>query len=243
MWLTTDLAYSAVDQFTIAKGLVDHWQALSYGNYGIDTSGVGTSGVTRYRTYVFAEQHNVLRRLLELGAVDDGFDAHVDPDTRALVLSYPQRGTPLTSSVVLDARNISDDSILVSIAPGDLASEAFGLGTGSASTRMTSTQSDTGRRAAFGRAGVAANFDGVSVQGTLDDHTAALLTARTEQLVVPTAGLIPVVDVDVDSFDPGDTVRYEFDAGLGLVTLDRRVLRKVVTVDDNGAETIAVAFS
>jgi hypothetical protein len=244
MWLTEDLVFAGVDQFAIAAALIDHWQDLAYGHFGIDTSGVGTSGVPpRDRSYVAAEQHQVLRRVLELAAVDDGFDVHIDPATRELVLHHPYRGEDLTSSVVVDARNITDDSLVVSVAPGDLASEAFGLGTGPTAVRIVSTRSDATVRAAFGRAGVAENFDGVSVQGTLDDHTQALLDARTDQLITPAAGLIPVDDVNEMSFGPGDTIAYAFDPGLGLVALERRVLRKQVTVDAKGSTEVSVAFA
>lgn len=242
MWVTSDLTYTATDQFTIAKGLVDHWQALTYGNFGIDTSAVGTSGVTRDRAYLAVEQHNILQRLLELSKVDSGFDVHVNPSTRALVLSYPTRGSDLSAGTVLDARNIVDAGISASVAPGDLASEAFGQGTGAEQTALSASKSDTTIRAAYGRTGVAGNFDGVSVQATLDGHTQALLDARTSMLFQPGPGLIPVADVDVGSFSPGDTIRYEYDAGLGLQSTSRRVASVEVSVDGDGTEAIAVGF-
>lgn len=242
MWVTSDLTHTATDQFTIAKGLVDHWQALTFGNFGIDTSAVGTSGVTRDRTYLAVEQHNILQRLLELSRVDNGFDVHINPSTRALVLSFPTRGTDLSASKVLDARNIVDAGIAVSVAPGDLASEAFGQGTGSEQTALSATKSNTTVRAAYGRAGVSANFDGVSVQATLNGHTQALLDARTSMLFQPGPGLIPVADVDVGSFSPGDTIAFEYDAGLGLQSINRRVSSVQVTVDADGTERMAVGF-
>lgn len=243
MWLTSDLSYAGVDQHTIGKGLVDHWQALSYGNFGIDTSGITASGVTRVRDFKALEGEQVLRRLLELRAVDDGFDVHVNPATRALVFSYPQRGTDLSASVIFDQRNIVDDGLSVSVAPGDLASEALTVGTGPAAAPIASSPANTALRAAFGRTGVWATFDGVSVQATLDDHAQALLDARDAQLVVPSPGLVPIADVDVDGFNVGDTVKYSFDAGLGLVEATRRVTTRRVTIDEAGKETMAVALS
>lgn len=242
MHVVSDLAFTGDDQFAIAAELIDQWQTLAYGNYGLDVSGVGTSGVTRDRTYIAAEQHNVLQRLFELGQVDDGFDIHVDPETREVVFTYPERGSDFSGSVFLDARNISDSGSVVSVAPGDIASEAFGVGTGPDQEALTSTLANTALRETWGRAGVTATFDGVSVQGTLDDHTQALLDARARHLFRPAPGLIPVAGAEADDFDVGDTVNYSFDDGLGLRTIDERVSQFQVDIDKDGKETLAVSF-
>lgn len=243
MHVVSDLTYTGVDQFTIAAGLIDQWQDLTYGNFGIDLSTVGTSGVTRDREYKAVERHNVLQRVQELGRVINGFDVDLDHATRKLVLSYPSQGSDLSGSVFLDARNISDAGVSVSVAPGDIASEAYGIGTGPEQEPITSTQANTALRAAFGRTGVTETFDGVSVQATLDGHTEALLDARAEQVFTPAAGLIPMEDADVGSFDVGDTVTYRYDSGLGLMEGAFRVAELQVSVDQNGSESMAVSFS
>lgn len=243
MWLTATLSYSAVDQLTIAKALVDHWQALTFGHFGIDTSGVGTSGVTRDRTYPVTELHQVSRRIRELGDADDGFDIHVDPLTRDLVLSYPQRGSDLSADVFLDQRNVTDASLTVSAAPGDLASDVLVVGTGSLTAPITATDANTATRAAWGRSGATATFDGVSTQPTLDGHAAALLAARDQPLVIPAPGLLPVSSADVGDFGCGDTVTYDFDGGLGRVRRAGRVATLQVTVADLNQETMAVGFA
>lgn len=241
MAVVSDLTYSGVDQHLIAKALVDQWQTLDYGHYGIDTSAITASGTTRDRTYVAAEQHEVLRRILDLAAVNNGFDIDVDPSTRELLLYHPSQGADLSSSVVLDGRNITDANVAFSVAPGTIASEAFGSGTGE--TTITSTQSNTSLRATWGRAAVFGTFDGVSQQATLDGHTSRLLNERDAMLFQPGPGLHPVADADVDSFDVGDTVTYDFDSGLGRQTGTYRVAVKQVTVDEVGQESIAVAFT
>lgn len=243
MHVVADVTYTADDQFAIAAALVEQWQSLSYGDFGIDTSGVGTSGITLDRTYLAAERHEVLRRVLDLGARVDGFDTHVDPATRALALSHPLRGTDLTSSVVLDARNITDGSFVFSVAPGDLASEALGVGTLGGADPITSTAENTTLRQAWGRTGVTETFDGVDDAGVLGDHTERLLDDRTTMVSAPGPGLLPVADADVGSFGPGDEVTYSFDSGLGTVTLTGRIGEKRVTVDEQGNETMAVSFA
>lgn len=150
------------------------------------------------------------------------------------------RGADLTNAVVLDSRNITEGSISVSVA--EMASDVYGTGTASDTDPITSLQSDAIVRAAYGRTAAAETFDGVSQQTTLDDHTARLLAKRKVQWFQPGAGLHPVSDVDVDSFDPGDTVAYVFDAGLGVHEGEYRIVAKQVTVDASGQEAISVEF-
>lgn len=242
MIVEADLVYSATDQHTIATGLVDQWQDLPYGDYGIDTSSVAASGVLRDRSYIAREQHNVDTRLRELGKTVDGFDISMDYATRALVLSSPSLGTDLAGDVILDARNITDASVTVSVAPGDIASDAYGLG-GDGETAITEHVADTNMRAAWGRAAVQESFDGVTVQATLTDHTQALLDARLEPLLAPGPGLVPVDGADVGDFGIGDVVTYEYDGGLGVQTGAFRVAAREVSVDENGLESMAVSFA
>jgi hypothetical protein len=243
MAVESDLAYTGTDQTLIGKGLVDQWQALAYGNFGIDTSAITASGVTRDRTYKAAEQHQVLQRLNELGAAANGFDVDLNPATRRLLLTYPQQGTDLSAAIILDDRNITSADVTVSVAPGDLASEAYGTGGSADAAAITSHQSNATLRAAFGRCAVSDSFDGVTQQATLDQHTLAMLDARDQQLFVPGPGLVPLADVAVGSFDIGDSVSYDFDAGLGQQTGVFRVAELQTTVDLNGREDMAVKFA
>lgn len=239
-WVTSDLTYTATDQYTIAAGLIDHWQSLDYGNFGIDTSTVGTSGTTRTRTYLADEHHNIHEAVTKLSEVSDGFDWWIDADG-TLNLSA-QRGSDLTSAVVFDLRNITNPGIAGSVAADDIASEAFGLATDVDVDPFTSTRSNPAVRQAFGRAGVAKTFDGVSVQATLDGHTQRLVDDRSGPLFVPGPELIPVSDMRPGDFGPGDTTEWSFDAGLGLQTFDRRLSAVQVSIDQDGGETMSVAM-
>lgn len=229
------LAFSGVDQHLIGQTLVDDWQSLDHGNFGIDTSGISTSGTTRDRTYTAGD--NVYQRLIELAEVDGGFDVWFSDRQ----LMFGTKGTDLTGSVVLDRRGISNSGIAVSLAAGDLASEAYGTNTDE--SPLTSELSNTALRESFGRAGISASFDGVTVQATLDDHTQALLDARTRPFVSASPELIPVDGAGVTDFDTGDTVAFGPRIGIPDVVLERRVLKKSVSVGDDGNESINVEFA
>lgn len=236
-WYTSKMAVHADVSFTtddladIAAGLVDQWQALDFGDYGIDTSTVTATGETQSISYVAAERNFVSDRLKDLDC-DIWFTA--DREMRTALT----RGTDLSDDVILDARNITDGSVSVSIAQS--ASDAYGVGTGE--SPILSIQEDTDAREAFGRSAVMETFDGVTQQATLDAHTERLRDRSASQWFQPGAGLRPVADVDVDTFEPGDTVTYEFDTGLGSHSGAYRVASIQVDIDSQATETMAVAF-
>lgn len=245
MMVDADQTFAAVEQFTIARTLVAQWQALDYGDFGLDTSAVTASGVTRDRSYLGAtEEHPVLQRVSELAAVINGFDFWIDPDTRALELAYPTRGADLSGSVILDRRGITNPGADVSVAAGDLASEAVGRSYDrDTDTLLTSTAENPTLRASFGRCAIAETFQGITVQGTLDGHTEELLTPRGVPLFSVTPKLVPVAGAGVGDFGPGDIVTWDYDDGLGRRTETRRVASLGVSIGDDGAEVIDVAFA
>ena len=246
MGVTSDLTYTATDQFTIAKGLVDHWQGLNYGNYGIDTSTVGTSGVTRDRTYLRNELHNIGQRLAELGAVSNGFDMKVDPSTRKLVLTNPQQGTDLSASIIFDERNIDDASVSVSVGPEDLVSDVAATSTATDSagnnTTLYSIRTTAGVQSAFGRGWAGISFSDISAQTTLDGHADAYLNARATAMVQPGITVIPRVGADIGGFTVGDTCTYSYDAGVGVQTLTPRLAKVTVSVDSSGTKRMKLEF-
>lgn len=246
MGVIADLTYSAVDQFTIAKGMIDQWQNQTYGNFGIDTSTVGTSGTVRDRTYLRNELHNVGQRLTELGAVSDGFDLKVDPSTRKLVLTAPTQGTDLSASVFVDQRNIDSASIAVSIAPGDLVSDVSATGSSTtaagANTTLYSARTTSSVQTTYGRTWGTLTDSTISVQGTLDGAGDAFLSSRSGQLFQPGVTVIPLVGCDIGDFKAGDTINYSYDAGLGVQTANRRVAKKIVSIDSSGKQRLLVEF-
>lgn len=246
MGVTSDLVYTAVDQFSIAKGLVNHWQGQTFGNFGIDTTAIGLSGENRDRTYLRSELHNVGTRLSELGAVENGFDTWVDADTRELVLQYPFRGLDLSGSVFLDDRNIDSASIAISVAPGDLVSDGgftgssqSASGTGSS---LYSARASTAVRTSYGRSWSSANFDGVSVQATLDGHGDAYLAARATQLFQPGVTVVPRTGCEINDVHAGDIVSYSFDAGLGLQSGVFRISKVSVSAAQDGKQRLGLEF-
>jgi hypothetical protein len=242
MVLTANESWTAVDQFTIVKELVDDWQALTYGNYGISTLLVGTSGQVRTLAIPAAtERVTVWEAVQDLAQANNGFDIWVDPDARTLELDYPSRGSDLTSTVFLE-RGIKSADARFSVAPGIIASEVYLTGTAASATPITAVKSDTVLRSTFGRCGMGASVDNVTEQAMLDDLAQAAVDLRGAPLFQPGAGLIPVAGAEFDDFGVGDQVTYAYDSGLGLQSGAYRIRRRETVVGADGTEDMKVEF-
>lgn len=245
MYVTADLVYKDVDQHTIVKGLVDHWQNLTYGNFGINTAAVATSGVTREVTYLKTELHNIAQRVEEMGKAANGFDVEIDPETRNLILWYPQKGIDRSSgedAVVFDTRNITSSSVMFSAGPSDIAT--FGLGTGTASTGDGTTYGtavNDDLMSKFGRAGIAGNWDQVPDQTTLNNHVQGMLDARNEPLVVPGPDARDTPDSNITTYSVGDTILYQPNELL-MTTSAYRIRKQTVKVTGSGQESVSLEF-
>jgi hypothetical protein len=246
MGVTSDLVFDNIDQFDIATGLVDHWQNLPYGHYGIDTMSAGLSGVERHRTYLRDELHNIGTRLLELGAVINGFDIHVNAASRALVLSFPARGIDLTDTVFFDKRNIDSAAVALSVAPDDLVTDLSATGTrendAGTNTITYAARTNAALRASYGRSWAGQNFSNVTVAETVEGHADAYLAVRDGVMFQPGVTIMPRLGADVGDFGPGDVVAYSYDAGLGLQSGEYRISKVTVTVKSDGEQRIGVEF-
>jgi hypothetical protein len=245
MTVQVDQRFAQVDQFAIAAGLIDQWQALQYGHYGIDTSGVGVSGRVRDATYLATELHNVGQRVQELGQRIDGFDVGVDPSSRQLQLWYPGKGVDRSTgedAIVFDARNITNGDVVCSLAVDDVATDAFGTGsTSNADTTLYSAKVNLALAALYGRSSVTQAWSDISEQATLDAHTQGLVDARGDALLIPGPGLRVTPDADLDAYAEGDSVAYTLSDVLGINGAFR-IRSRAVDVASTGTERATVAF-
>ena len=241
MTLEADLIFAtATDQYTIGKGLVNAYQDLSFGDYGIDTSGIGTSGVTRVRRYIYTEGHNVFERLQQLAEIDSGFDFWVDHDDRDLNFAA-SRGSDKTLKVYADQSNVLNPNVFWSVAEDNVASDAIAVGTVDDPTSGVAigTKSNTDLRSKFGRVTVFVSADGVSTQATIDDHAQRVLDSRDGQILIPGPSVLPLTDVLPTDFGPGDTISYSINVGtLGQIFVAQRVRSQRVTINELGVESM-----
>lgn len=243
--IMSDKRFDKADQFAMVAWMVDQWQALEYGHYGIDTSTVGTSGQVRDGTYLASELHNVGKRAVELGGRINGFDIEVDPATRKLQLWSPGKGVDRSTgedAIVFDDRNITDGDVLISLSTDDVASEAIGTSGAAGSDKILySVAQNPELRAVYGRSSVTQSWSDITEQSTLDAHVAGVLEPRSDALIVPGPNLRITPDADLPDYDEGDTVAYTPSDLLGL-TGAWRIRSRKVTAGSGGSESASLEF-
>lgn len=247
MVITNDLIYKATDQFDIVKGVIDNWQNGSFRNLGIDTTSAGLSGVTMDITYLKNEVNNVYTKVTDLAKASTGFDIQVDPASRKLQMFYPRKGVDRSDgpeAIVFDTRNVTDTNITFALGPLDLATDAFGVGTGSGqddSKVFYSTAQNDELRSKFGAVGITGTFRDVPSQVINDTFTQSLIDARNETLWIPGPNVRVTPDSDLNDYEVGDTVDYHLHNELDIQGAFRLLARQI-KVDQDGNESVSVSF-
>lgn len=240
----TEYAFAGIDQATIVQRLCDAWQAQAYGHDGIVTTGLTATGITRDLTLSARDGKLIMPLIQEMGIRSNGFDLSVDPNTRALTMWSPRKGTDRTTgpaAVILDARSIGEPNLSVSVAPGRIGSEVFASSSSTQGASLTTIKSNLALRAAFGRSYVTRAFQDISVQATLDDHAQRAADDNATAAVTLAPTLLPVPGFAYGDFQTGDTIAYDYDAGLDRQTMTPRV-QSIAVSTDTGRELLTVGL-
>jgi hypothetical protein len=241
---------SGEDPFVIVKAIIDAWQALPYGHFGIDTSAMGTSAQSREIKYLRTDIINVTEILKELSSTVDGFDYQVDPLSRQLLMYEGGRGTDKTDKFTVDERTLRSASVFFGMTAGAFASDVIGVGQGETDLRFTIRQ-DATRQQEWGRAGIGFNFQNVESQSQLEEYGDALLDIVSDvDLSFGGAGgsqegegtrIIPVKGMTPKDVDPGDQIGITVDLGFGHFNLTKTVIGVFADVDIDGKENMNLA--
>lgn len=151
--ITSDQAFTNVDQLTITQNLISLAQGVPYGNIGVQV-GVETSGVLVSRTYYNYEKKTFYSALQDLSRAENGFDFNIDVaydgsgnPIKSLSLGYPRLGTvysatdPKALLFEFPAGNVveyeyPEDGSLV-------ANTLYALGAGSNEGKLSATYQNT----------------------------------------------------------------------------------------------------
>lgn len=208
MHVTSDVGQqSALDQFTIVKNLVDHHQNKAGGDFGIDTTQITTSGVTREGLlYRGVELKNIGEALEQLADRDNGFDFDVEPSSRELRLHYPRKGSR-KADLVWDERTIR--SFQRGIDSTAQASQMLGVGSTQGTTPVRASLQDAGAVSSYGLTQAIYSNNDVLVLATLQDHI------RRELALFKKPAEMVAVTVDTDepevfSYQVGDEGRLRW---------------------------------
>lgn len=209
-------------------------------NFGVQFWGALT-GITTTVTYSATEPVPVLEAMQTLGRRSPGFDLWADPTTRQILLASPQRGTDLSSTIVLDQRSIGLADISVSVAANQFANTLIAVSSTASNGTLTSTQYTTGTTiTTFGQALFSYQPDNIGDQTALDNAATAVVRDMSTAQFTLNPEILPVYGLDPVSIGPGDTIGYSYDAGLGFQNLTVRVSTIDTTWD--GRERMALGF-
>jgi hypothetical protein len=224
--------YSGVDQGAIVWDLIDRWQTLPGGNWGITNGDGATSGTPRDETDITpgAPTGEVIDRL---GDRDGGFEWEITPE---LVLNryYPRRVRILDT--VLDW---GGEVIAAQAVTAPFANTVVVVGDED-TTPVTATSDLTGDER--GRWTRSESFPSVTRQETLVDKAAFIRDQLARTIGEWTATLAPNRWEGPQRLWLGDVVRFEANDGGVAVSGAHRVTEIQITCGDAGTETVNVAL-
>lgn len=209
----SDLTYSGVDQAAIAAGLVTEAQrdtvagGSNHRDLHISVAGVGTTGVTRTRSYPAAERKNIGAALEELAAVDNGFRFSITDTitsgtafTRALNI-HPVVTT--TSTVLMAGANVEIPA--VDFSAENMVSDADFL-SGQARTATTLAAPTAG----YPGIDLVTSAQDITEAGTINAYLVRVLADGGSPWHLPTV-TIPPADQSEVSVNVGDEVQVVVD--------------------------------
>ena len=131
-----------------------------------------------------------------------------------------------------------------SVAAGDYVNHAIAVGADQDNTTpVYGVDTDAAEQAIFGRVMHGISVDGVTQQATIDDYAETLLASLSDVHFRPTnQPAFPVAGAQVDDFEAGDKITWNYDYGLGNFSVARDVSKKWVKVHPTGQEEMTVEF-
>lgn len=259
IYITSDLAYTGVDQLAIARSLVDYAMNKGGSNLRLSYTGTLSSGVARDRTYLGADQGAVGARLAELSAVDDGFDFRFLSRweggylRRVVQLAYPTLGrtypaSGLTFDFEADATDLTWAEDGANSASLIYAVGALPAG-GAAGTNPKIAVSNAAVMASgIPRLESVLTFDSISTLGSLIAQANGALAVSAWPLQTMTLGVRDTGSTPpLGSYVPGDQVCIRVGAGGDLWPNTAIVIATVtaisVAVDDQSDQAITLELA
>lgn len=237
--------YTAVDQLTIVRDLVDYAQAEAGGDIGI-VVGSETCGVTRDRIYPAEERKAIGEAVEQLAGVQGGFDFAIesawsgDRVENRLSLSYPQRGRR-TNLLFELGRNVV--ALSQTVDGGRAANRVDALGDGEGDAVPIATAADANLLGSYPLLEHAGSWSGVKTVSTLSIHARADLAALRLPPDSITVSIRSTDDIPLGAWIEGDEVQVR--AADGWIDVDgwQRIVAYEVKVGAEGDEQIGLTFA
>lgn len=249
--LRETLTFTAEEQTTIAKELIDWAQAQSGGDLGVDTSEMeqtGTQQILRTRTrYYDFERHTIGELIENLAAVRDGFDfrfiPYLDPDDGFQVrvtTSRPQTGRVTNLIFDLD-RSASQAS--VTIDGGEIANSVDVTGTGEGRDLVIVNAVDPGKLSSYPLLDAVEARSDVIETSTLSDIAAARLLADSTPIEIPALTMRADQEPKLGTYVVGDNVIVRMNAGILATDARCRITSYTVKWAANAPVEVTFTFT
>lgn len=240
MALTTQFVRAQTDQVLAFAEIVDVYQSLDYGHWGLDTGGLGANGIRTNLQLLPTSPQTFDQVLEDLTGGAESFDVWADPATRRLVSMVPRRGSDLSSNVIIDDRQITSSSWSASYAPGQVATDVLVTAQTPGFGPVLAVAGDPTLRALAGRRTLVLSVPSVTTASEINAHAAQAVADYGTQVITLSQSLVPV-DLPFGVVGAGDTVTIDQDFGLGPMSSSRRIKGAAVSVASVG-ERVALDF-
>jgi hypothetical protein len=236
-----DFYKQSVEQRALAWQLIQYTQGLAYGDLGITLGSATGSPVNRTVDHCAEERDNVADAIEDLASADNGFDFEVSPN-KVWNTYYPQRGSDLSGSVVLNTTtHIADMSYTYDAT--QVENEVAGIGkTGDCEPIHYLTLNDDTSKNLFGlMQGTLVRSDVRQDNTMIDDLVARRLALRKVVRQQPVIRLKPDLSALTPlagTFGLGDDIMIQSSWGYATFTSKFRVMAYLVSFDQMGTETM-----
>lgn len=227
--------FTDIDQGTILWTLVDDFQKLPNGNYGITQGNVAT-GITRDRTY--SPFMNVYQAFQNMTEVINGCDLEI---TEGKVLNiYAHQGRRLSAIVFEYGKNIAGLNFNFSMK--DLTNQANTIGSGEGVDLLYSVAHNMQSQEIYGLMQKSYLHSDVIDVDTLTEHAKKYVEEYPDPTQIYGCSVRDTVDTALKSYGVGDEVRLRIKKGYLDIDTYRRIKKLTVNVNSEEVENIGVEF-
>lgn len=225
--------FSDVDQGTILWTLINNFQNLPNGDYGI-TQGNITTGRNRDRTYVGFK--NIYEAFIQMTEVENGCDLEI---TENKILNvYASKGRRLKNIIFEYGKNITE--LKFNFFRKDLVNQANVIGTGEGEDLLYSVAHNIQSQMAYGLMQKSLVHPDVIIKETLTEHAKRYVEEYKNPIRLYELKTRDTVDTALRSYSPGDEIRLRVEKGYLDIDTYKRIKKLIVNVDQNEKENVGV---
>lgn len=228
--------FTDVDQGTILWTLIDDFQNLPNGGYGITEGNVAT-GVNRDRTY--APFKNLYDAFIQMTEVINGCDLEI---TENKVLNvYARKGKRL-KAIVFEYPGKNVNGLNFNFAMKDLINQANVIGCGEGDDLLYSVAHNIQSQMVYLLMQKSFVHSDVIIKDTLTEHARKYVEEYKDPTQIYGLDVRDTVDTALKSYATGDEVRLKISKGYLEIDTYKRIKKLSVSVDQNEKESVGVDF-